>query len=391
MRVLITTDLYTANINGVVTSVKNLISYLKDNGHEVKILTLSESTTSHKTDFAYFIASIPMGIYPNIRMPLVYRHQYINEIIAWKPEIIHSQCEFFTMSFAKRIARKTGAPMVHTYHTLYERYIKYVIPLETLGTKMLKWFIRKRLARIAAVIAPTEKIRRHLAGYHTLCPVVVVPSGINVKMHTPISPEARELKRKQLGIAGDEFVLVYVGRLAEEKNLEEILAYFTAESRKDSHLKLLIVGDGPYKKHLEKQANPIQEKVIFTGMIPPEAIHEYYQLGDVFVNASTSETQGLTYVEALMNGVPLLCRYDPCLEGVVQQGVNGFQYTDQTEFAAMLQQCMDVKWRETAAASCKRTAEEFTAEAFGERVVNIYRCVNGKAGLPNQSKRWGIP
>ena len=133
MRILITTDLYTANINGVVTSVKNLISHLRKNGHEVRVLTLSEHTKSHRTETEYFIASMPIGIYPNIRMPISRGRKFQKELISWRPDIIHSQCEFFTMGYAKRISKKTGVPIVHTYHTLYEHYVKYAIPIKSCG------------------------------------------------------------------------------------------------------------------------------------------------------------------------------------------------------------------------------------------------------------------
>lgn len=369
MRILITTDLYTANINGVVTSVKNLISHLRKNGHEVRVLTLSEHTKSHRTETEYFIASMPIGIYPNIRMPISRGRKFQKELISWKPDIIHSQCEFFTMGYAKRISKKTGVPIVHTYHTLYEHYVKYAIPIKSLGTKILRTFIRRRLSRTTAVIAPTEKIRSHLKGYGLSAPVSVIPSGIDHNQHKPIGAEQRLTERKKLGLGDGDFVLVYVGRIAEEKNIEEIIDFYLSASR--SNTKLLIVGDGPHRKALEKKCNG-SENIIFTGMIPPDQVHMYYQLGDVFVNASVSETQGLTYIEALMNGIPLLCRYDSCLDGVLEPGVNGFAYTDQKEFEACLDASMVFK-RQEIAAQCRKSTEKFTIEAFGESVTALYR------------------
>ena len=117
--------------------------------------------------------------------------------------------------------------------------------------------------------------------------------------------------------------MVYVGRLAEEKNISELLRHTAALERKN--ITLLLVGDGPYRTSLEHQVEALglEQQVVFAGMIPPEQVMHYYRLGDVFVSASSSETQGLTYIEALAAGVPALCRQDPCLAGVIIDGVNG--------------------------------------------------------------------
>ena len=82
-----------------------------------------------------------------MRMPLSFRHRLIKELIEWKPDVIHSQCEFFSYQFALRISKKTGAPIVHTYHTLYEQYVKYVIPSKRLGKTLVRVLSKKRLKK----------------------------------------------------------------------------------------------------------------------------------------------------------------------------------------------------------------------------------------------------
>ena len=131
MKVLITTDLYTTATNGVVTSVRNLSRELTETGHEVKILTLSDTLHSHKKGNTYYIHSLPLKVYPDVRMPLPrssHSQPLLRELIDWKPDIVHSQCEFFSFHYARRIAKRTGAPLVHTYHTQYEQYVSYVLP-----------------------------------------------------------------------------------------------------------------------------------------------------------------------------------------------------------------------------------------------------------------------
>ena len=114
-KILITTDLYTTNTNGVVTSVQNLFDVLTEKGHDVRILTMSADFHSHRDGPVYYIRSLPLGaVYPDVRMPLPFRHRLIQEIINWKPDVIHSQCEFFSFQFASHISRITGAPIVQS-------------------------------------------------------------------------------------------------------------------------------------------------------------------------------------------------------------------------------------------------------------------------------------
>ena len=101
----------------------------------------------------------------------------------------------------------------------------------------------------------------------------------------------------------------------------------------------LIVGDGPEREHLEKQARElgISDRICFAGMVKPEETPAWYQKGRIFVSASKSETQGLTYLEALAGGIPAVCRKDPCLEGVIQNGINGWQYETKEDFFRVME------------------------------------------------------
>lgn len=380
MKILITTDLYTTETNGVVTSVKNLQAELAGRGHDVRVLTLSDTRHSKKDDCIYYIRSMPIGVvYPNVRMPLSYRHQLIKELIEWKPDVIHSQCEFFTYQFALRISRKTGAPIIHTYHTLYEQYVKYVLPSRRLGKTMVKLLSRKRLKKPEVVVAPTHKVENALQTYGLHNEISVVPTGINLDQHHKrITPDERLKKRRALGIDDNHSVLINLGRLGTEKNLEELLGFFAKASEENDLLRFLIVGDGPAKENLEKMAIElgVEEKVIFTGMVKPDEVQEYYQLGDIFVSASTSETQGLTYIEAAANGLPLLCRHDKCLEDVIMQGENGYEYEDEEDFFEIIQSIMDdPDWIDRAGKRSEEIAASFDKQSFGDAIEKIYQSV----------------
>ena len=380
-KILITTDLYTVSTNGVVTSVQNLFDELTAKGHDVRILTISDTLHSHKEGAVYYIRSVPLkAVYPDLRMPTSYRNKLIQEIIDWKPDVVHSQCEFFSYQFAARISRITGAPLVHTYHTLYEQYLtSYIIPSKRLGDYLAKVLSRARLRRVSTLVAPTQKVENTLQGYGLQAPISIVPSGISLEQHKQrLTAQQRAEKRRELGIAEDDLVLLNLGRLGGEKNLGELLELFAEARKQNENLKFLIVGDGPAREDLEKLAKKleIEDYVIFTGMVPPGEVQNYYQLGDVFVSASTSETQGLTYIEAAANGLPLLCRQDDCLADVLQEGENGYEYTSAEEFLNAIDTVMeDPKWRSAAARRSQEIAESFDKKNFGEAIEHIYESV----------------
>ena len=381
LKILITTDLFTTETNGVVTSVKNLFDQLTAKGHDVRILTISDSFHSHKEGAVYYVRSVPLkAVYPDLRMPTTYRSRLIQEIIDWKPDVVHSQCEFFSFQFAARISRITGAPIVHTYHTLYEQYLtSYVVPSKRLGEFVAKMFSRNRLRNVKTLVAPTLKVENALQGYGLHAPISVVPSGISLEQHHQrLSPEQRRQMRQSLGIGEDDRVMLKLGRLGGEKNLGELMELFAQARQHNDKLKFLIVGDGPAREDLQRQAQRlgVAEYVIFTGMVDPSQVQNYYQLGDIFVSASTSETQGLTYIEAAANGLPLLCRQDDCLADVLQEGQNGYEYTSAEEFLQAIDMVMhDTQWREAAARRSQEIAAAFDKKAFGEAIENIYESV----------------
>lgn len=377
MKVLITTDWYEPVINGVVTSVMNLSRKLRERGHEVKILTLSRTCHSYIEGDVIYAGSIGMGcIYPQARVKIpTVAGDYMERLLDWKPDIVHSQCEFSTFFLAKKIASELHIPIVHTYHTVYEDYTHYFSPQKAWGRNIVQLMTRKLANAVETLIAPSDKIRKILEGYQVSCPVEVIPSGISLEKYQACKEEDwREKIRAQLGIPQDALVLVYVGRMAKEKNIEELLEY-QQEAEKYGVI-LLLVGDGPHLPELKKKAEELKvtEHVIFTGMIASEEVGHYYQAGDLFVSASTSETQGMTYAESLAGGIPLLCRRDGCLEQVVTDDENGWQYDDREDFLGRIREWKgmseDAKSRMQDKAG--DSAEKFSSGNFVGRVEKIY-------------------
>lgn len=144
---------------------------------------------------------------------------------------------------------------------------------------------------------------------------------------------------------------------------------------KDNNLVLLIVGDGPFRKELEKKAKEISidENVIFTGMINPKDIHKYYKLGDIFVSASQSETQGLTYLEALASGLPAVCKEDLCLRKVIINSYNGFLYKNSNEYLEAIEIILnDNNLYKRMSHNARKVVEEYSEKSFGRQVESIY-------------------
>ncbi|MBO5946120.1 MAG: glycosyltransferase, partial [Clostridia bacterium] len=312
-------------------------------------------------------------------MPISRASKYMREIIEWRPDVIHSQCEYFSYGFAKRIARKTGAPIIHTYHTLYEDYVGYVVPFKRLGRWCVRHLITKaRLKKAHTIIAPTEKVRVNLVDR---CKVknniAVIPSGICLDKHKiRLTPDQRREGRARFGFGDDNFVLINLGRLGTEKNIDEIVSYFSKVSGKYENARLLIVGGGPAADSLKKLAVDvgIADRVVFAGMVDPDTVASYYQLGDLFVCASNSETQGLTYIEATANALPLLCRNDPCIDGVVIDGENGFRYETFEEYEGHLDYIINnAEWRESASKKSDEVSRLYDRTVFGGSVEALYR------------------
>lgn len=383
MRILITTDWYKPVINGVVTSVESLTRGLTAAGHEVRVLTLSQSFHSSKAGNVYYIASVSAGmIYENARVKLMTPPRILRDILDWKPDVVHSQCEFSTFTIAREIACKCGIPLIHTYHTVYENYTHYFCPSHTIGKKAAQIFTKRILSDVDAVIAPSGKIENMLKEYGISKEIYNIPSGIDMGRYECIKTEERKQLRTALGIAPDECMLLYVGRLAKEKNIGELLGFL---AKTDRTQRILIVGDGPYRAELEKAAETlgVQERLIFTGMVSPRQVPDYYAAGDIFVSASQSETQGLTYMEAMSSALPVLCRADECLAGVITDGENGLLYHNEEEFFSRYERLRrDVLYRTSIGISAERSiVARYSVEAFASACLTVYNNAIRQAGV----------
>lgn len=208
MKVLITTDWYKPTINGVVTSVSMLKEELEKRGHEVRVLTLEQKEPTPPEKNVYIMDSISAGkIYPEARVNLHAQRWMINDILRWRPDIIHSQCEFSTFITARKIARWRNIPIVHTYHTVYEDYTHYFSPSQTFGQKAVRTFTRFILDKVNSVIVPTDKVKKMLENYEVETPIYTIPTGIDISSFKKEIPEEKLIEIKErYGIKEDDFL-----------------------------------------------------------------------------------------------------------------------------------------------------------------------------------------
>lgn len=377
MKILFSSDVCEYQISGASNSNITLKDELRKLGHDVRMLVLSPNDKSYFKDNNYYIASRPISVYPGARFSLKTHDNLIQKIIDWGPDIVHVQSEFTTKILANRVIRTLNIPFVTTCHTLYEEYTKYFCPNKKLGKKIVKIMSNKIYNPSATLIVPSEKVKATMQKYKIKCPIEIIPSGIDMNIYRKKLPKKEKTKiLSELGLQNSNKYLVTVCRLATEKNIDELLRYLPALVKRDKDIKLIIVGDGPYKTKLIKEAKRlnISDHVIFTGAVAGDDIYRYYQLGNIFVSASTSETQGLTYIEALASGMPMVCKKDKCLDGVIEKGDNGFVFENENEFIESVLSIFNNKvLMDKMHKRSLEKSDNFSKEEFGLKVERLYR------------------
>lgn len=375
MKILITTDTFFPMINGVVISTDNLYKELKKQGHDVRVLTLSNTKQDRVEGDIYYLKAIKVKVYPDARVTHLIPGDIEKSLIEWKPDVVHSQTEFSTLIAARYIIKKTGALHVHTYHTMYEKYVKYFFNGKLIRPTMVGRLTHLLFYKMDGIIVPTEKMRDLLIRYKIEQPLFVVPTGFNIKkFQKRISPAEKRDLVNTYSLEGKK-LLIYVGRIGQEKSIEEIIKYYSRMDYKQNNIKFMIVGGGPYLSTLRNLVDKlnINGNVIFTGMIDSQEVYKYYQLGHIFVTASTSETQGLTYIEALASGMPVICRRDLCIKGLIIDGYNGYTFEDEEEFSrSVLKFINNEPHRIEAIKGAELKAQEYSREIFGKKIISIY-------------------
>lgn len=383
MRIGIFTDTYPPFINGVSTSITMLQKALTDKGHKVYIVTVNPENMSYKyndDDTIIRIPGIPVGIY-DYRLSGIYPIRAINKIKKWNLDIIHSHTEFGVGTFARIISKQLGIPLVHTYHTMYEDYVHYITKghFDKSSKKIVEYLTKFYCDKTAKelIVPSTKTYKLFKEKYKFDKNVHIVPTGVEVERFYKENIDKEEINaiRKELNIKKDDIVILYVGRLAQEKNVELLIKSHVEIVKKNKKAKLVIVGSGPdYEKYINLASNlKIKNNVIFTNAIPWEEMPNYYNIADVFVTSSKTETQGLTVIEAMAASLPVICIEDESFSNVVINHLNGRTFTNATEYkTVILETITDQKLMNQMASQARITAESHSLKYYAESVLDVY-------------------
>lgn len=397
MRIGIFTDTYSPFINGVTTSVLMLKKGLEKRGHTVFIVTVNDKTLKYsfsENGHVLRVPGIPIGIY-DYRLSGIYPIKAINIIRKWKLDVIHSQTEFGIGTFARIMAKQLNIPLVHTYHTMYEDYIHYITKgyFDKSSKKIVEYLTLFYCDKTATeLVVPTKKAyelfkKKYMVDRN----IHVVPTGIEVeKFYLENNRKLNiDKKRKELGIAKDDFVVLFVGRIAKEKNVELLLSSMKSIISSCPKMKLLIVGDGPdldkYKDYAVKQ--DISNNVIFTGKVPWDTIQYYYLISNCFTTASTSETQGLTVIEAMAASLPVVCIDDESFNQTVIDNLNGIIFRNRRGYKnAIIKLYKDREFLDKLSKQAKISAETHSSKYFVDSILDVYRIA-----IKNKGRKIQIP
>ena len=384
MRIGIFTETYTPYISGLVTSELMLKNALEKKGHTVYVVTANLTSSKYEYDEkerVLRIPGIPTGIYDS-RLTSIYPIKAINKIKSWNLEVIHSQTEFAIGTFARLFAKQYNIPIVHTYHTMYEDYVHYITKghFDKSSKKLVEYLTKFYCDKtINELIVPTKKAYDLFKEkYNVKRNIHIVPTGIEVERFYKEKIDIKKIRelKKKYNFSKRDFIAIFVGRIAEEKNVPFLIEVTENIIKEKPNFKLLIIGDGPDKENYEnmvKERN-LEKNIIFTGKVAWEAIPIYYQLGDVFVSASQSETQGLTIIEAMAASLPALCIDDESFRNTVIDDLNGYLFKDKKECKEIILKLMnDKKLLENIQIGARNSAEMHSSKYFAEKVLDVYK------------------
>ena len=396
MNIGIFTDTYVPYINGVTTSVLMLKNALEKLGYNVYVVTVNNENLHYKyeeEEKVLRLPGIPIGIY-DYRLTSIYPIEVIKLIKSWNLDVIHCQTEFGVGTFARIFAKQFNIPLVHTYHTMYEDYVHYITKgyFKNSSKKIVEYLTKFYCDKTCTeLVVPTRKTYELFKDkYKYDREVYIVPTGIEIDRFYEENHKGfnKDKMRKELGFNKDDFIILFVGRIAQEKNINLLLDSMKALQKESKKIKLLIVGDGPdlpgYKEYAKK--NKIDDSVIFAGKIPWVNVPEYYLLSDVFATASTSETQGLTVIEGLAASLPVVCINDESFNTTIMNDYNGYIFNTNKEYEKYIIKIFkDKKLQKKLREQARRSSEQYSSKYFAERIVDVY-----KKAIEHKKKKKGF-
>ncbi|MFH1710412.1 MAG: glycosyltransferase [bacterium] len=371
MNIAFFSESYKPYLSGVTNSIETLKKGLEDLGNKVMVFSPDYPGAPQMPD-AYRFPSIPAP-YPGYRLSIPIPGRYFGELKKAGVNVIHSHSPYQLGLLSMHYARKLKIPFVFTMHTILGKYMHYV-PL--IPNKVLDFFssgyIKGFCNRCDRVVVPTEKIKQQLSSIGITAKMDVVPTGIDLSLFDASSSVG---VRQKHGIPDGAKLLLFVGRLAREKNLEFLLKAFEEILSKHNNAYLLLAAGGPMEKELKEKA---PKNVVFAGEVSYPKVLDYYAASDVFVFSSLSETQGLVLAEAMASGLPQVALDAEGVSDVVRNGITGYLTLPSVDaFSVKVLSLLEdhALWSLMSKASKDVARSAYSKEVFARKIELIYKSV----------------
>jgi 1,2-diacylglycerol 3-alpha-glucosyltransferase len=380
MKIALFTDTYPPEINGVSVSVGLHQKVLMNQGHDVLIITTNPFGKSMDIDIGMIrIPGVELKKLYGYRLSSFFNAKAYQFIRKWKPDVIHIHTDAGIGIFGKITAFFLKVPTVVTYHTMYEDYTHYAGFLKGLASRVVKRFSKSIAEQCTEFIAPSLKTKERIRSYGVDRYINIVPTGIDFSRFQQSSLDNSKLVEiKNRWILPGEKVLLSLGRVAKEKSMDVILKGFSKLIQSNgNNVRLLMVGDGPNRHGLIELANQlgIANHVSFVGAVPIQDVPYYYQLADVFVSASLTETQGLTFMEAMVSERVVLCRFDENLADLIRHQQTGFIFSDEEDFVRQVKAIFNLTTtkRDQMKQDVANVVNQYALPNFYQNLIEVYQ------------------
>jgi glycosyltransferase involved in cell wall biosynthesis len=392
MRVLLVSDVYFPRVNGVSTSIRTFRADLAREG--VESILVAPEYPGAAADQEPGIIRVSSGRVPRdpedrrfLGGPL---RKALNPRLAEQVDLVHIHTPFIAHYSAARFARAHGLPAVATYHTFFEDYLHHYLPVlpRRVGRFIARHFTRSQCADVAALVSPSAQMREALLAYGVTTPIEVLPTGLPAESF--VRGDGARF-RERFGLPATQPLLLYVGRVAHEKNIDFLLRSFVRLRASHPEALLVIAGEGPAREFLGRLARElgIDSQVRFIGYLNRATeLPDCYAAGDVFVFASRTETQGLVLLEAMAQGTPVVSTAELGTRSILTPGSGAFvSPEDESMFAALVGEALALGRDDPRRAQLRAHAQTWASQAMARRLAAFYEkvCARG-AGIPQKGR-----
>jgi hypothetical protein len=384
MRILHVSDVYFPRVNGVSTSIRTFRTELARMGHESVLVCPAYPVTAPDGPDIVRVPARYVPLDPEDRAMHWGRLRRLDRLLhGQRFDVVHIQTPFFAHYAALRFARARGIPAVATYHTLFEEYLSHYVrfaPKRWLQG-LARRFSRGQCNALDAVVVPSTPMRDALAAYGVTAPMHVIPTGLRLGEFA--GGDARAFRAAH-GIASGQPMLLFVGRVAHEKNIAFLLHMLVHARRGIPDVVLVICGEGPAAGTLRRLARElgVERSTRFVGYLDrATTLLDCYRAADLFVFASRTETQGLVLLEAMACGTPVVALAVMGTRDVLREGEGArIAPDDAAGFAATVVRVLrNPHERESLARRAVGYAARWSAPATAERMLELYAKLAGQS------------